>query len=150
MTTQSVFLDTSFLVSTQMEAHAFHETSLSILKPLIASSSKVTLATCPLVFDEFWYVLLGLWKSGPDLSKNFVREKLLLATNNVFRFRNFKLLPTVLTEKDLLSNIELMFKFGLRSRDALIASIMKKEGIKKIASFDTDFDKVSSITRIFE
>jgi len=147
MTQQFIFLDTNFLISTQIEGHPFHEKALNVLKTLDAHQEIIPV-THPLVFDEFWYVLIGLWKRNLKFSKQELTTMLLLATDNIFKFRRFKLLSTSLSKKDLLQNIILMGETGLRPRDALIVTIMKKESIAKIVSFDMDFDPIKGITRV--
>ena len=41
-------------------------------------------------------------------------------------------------------------KRKLSARDAIHVAVMEREAIKRIMSFDTDFDSVSGITRIYE
>ena len=38
-------------------------------------------------------------------------------------------------------------QFGLLSNDALIVAVMQANGLTKLASADTDFDRVSGLTR---
>ncbi len=144
MAPQSVFLDTNFLVASQQKNHVFHEESRSLLEDFY-NSNWIPVAH-PLVFDEFWYVFTGLYKDySPSKINNFLVE----ATNAVFTFKNFKMIKTPLLQKDLLNTLEIMHKRKLRPRDALIATIMKKEGIRDIASFDSHFDNIPNINRLF-
>jgi predicted nucleic acid-binding protein len=144
MIPQSVFLDTNFLIASQQKNHIFHEESRLLLDEF-CRSNWIPVAH-PLVFDEFWYVFMGLYK---DYTSGKMNKFLIKATNKVFDFHNFKILKTALLQEDLLDTLEIMYKRKLRPRDALIVTIMKKEGIRNIASFDLHFDNIPTIKRLF-
>jgi len=145
MITQHIFLDTSFLIASQQKTHFFYEKTKSLLAEFYKNNKILVAHT--LVFDEFWYVFMGLHK---DYSSSKMNKLLVESTNKVFEFPNFKMIKTPFLKEDLLDTLGFIYKYNLRPRDGLIINIMKKEGIKKIASFDTDFDKIPGITRIFE
>ncbi len=142
MTRASVFLDTNFLVASQIEGHIFYPRAKELLSEFAAAEN--VLVTHNLVFDELWYVSIAIWREL-KLSKNDLFKRLNKATTNVFNFLNFALLETVLTQEDLVDTLKIMKAHKLRPRDAMILEIMKKEKITKIASFDNDFTSVKGI-----
>ncbi|OGC57064.1 hypothetical protein A3H26_00115 [candidate division WWE3 bacterium RIFCSPLOWO2_12_FULL_36_10] len=105
--------------------------------------------TSPIVFDEFWYVLLGILKVKLGNEKNTIYNLIQKATKNVLSMEGLNIAVVDLDQKELLNVLEIMYKFKLRPRDAIIVKIMKKTKIKFIVSFDKDFDKVSGISRIY-
>ena len=147
MTKPSVFLDTSFLISSQLEGHEFYDRTLAIRKLFL--DQKYKLYTSWLVFDEFWYVLTGIWKASEQRTdRNQLHISLIQTTQAVLKFENLEVLETGLTNKELINTLEIMYQFKLRPRDALIIEIMKKARIRHIASFDKDFDGIRDIKRI--
>lgn len=132
----SIFLDTNFLIATQISNHQFNNNAVSLLKDF--AKNNLTLITTPLVFDEFWYVLRGFYKEN-DIKK---------ATNNIFKFINFNLENPNFTQKELLKTIELFNEYNLRPRDALIVQTMKILNINDIATFDNDFKNIKHINVI--
>lgn len=131
-----IFLDTNFLIASQIQLHHFHERAKELLARFYAENY-VPLAHY-LIFDEFWYVLQGLQKNR-DVSA--IKK----STGNILNFENFKLLKTHLTEKELISTLDLMGKYRLKPRDALIVNVMKKEKIGLIATFDGHFENIPGI-----
>lgn len=54
------------------------------------------------------------------------------------------------SENDIKSTLELLKGFeGLSFTDTLSVHIMKKEKIKRILSFDSDFDRITGIERLY-
>jgi predicted nucleic acid-binding protein len=51
------------------------------------------------------------------------------------------------TPAHLVSGVTLSQQIGLLTNDALIVAVMQAHGLSKIASNDTDFDRVAGITR---
>ena len=155
MIKQSVFLDTNFLIATQVEKHEFFQKTKELRRTFI--EKEYTLYTSPLVLDEFWYVLIGLWKAslakGASSVYQSVDSKTLYrllkkATQNILNFKNLILLDLDLNKTEILKTVEIMNKYKLRPRDSIIVEIMKKSKIKQIASFDKDFEKVKGLTVI--
>ncbi len=147
MTKKSVFLDTNFLVATQVETHQFFERTLALRTQFLEEGYQ--LFTSILTIDEFWYVLIGLWRASTtrsDMTLLFTQLK--KATANILSFENICVLGTSLNKTETLNTVDIMHKYKMRPRDSLIISLMKRSGIKSIASFDTDFDKVVGVKRI--
>lgn len=147
MTMKSVFLDTNFLIATQVAGHEFFNRSLELREYF--ASKNYQLYIHPLILDEFWYVLLGLGKKSPQASKAVIFKQLEKATTNVFSFKNLILLNTPLTEKDAFTTIKYMDKYSLKPRDAMIVKIMQNCKTNIIASFDSDFDGIRGVSRIY-
>ncbi|MBN1162151.1 type II toxin-antitoxin system VapC family toxin [Patescibacteria group bacterium] len=133
-----IFLDTNFLIASQLKKHIFHEKAKNVLEQMYLENSHPV--THSIVFDEFWYVLKGI-----ENSKSSVYKKMKLVTEKVFMFKNFCLLQTSLNQTELIDTLDLAEKYKLRPRDAIIAEIMKKEDIHRIASFDSDFKKIPAL-----
>lgn len=147
MTRKSVFLDTNFLVATQLESHTFFERAFTLLKSFIKNDA--TLYINPLVMDEFWYVFIKLNRGmGRSTDLVFYRQ-LEKATRNVLGFKNLVIFNPIFDKKDLSSVTTIMHNYELRPRDALIIKLAKMSGTMYVASFDTDFDRVKGITRIY-
>ncbi len=148
MTGKSVFLDTSFLIASQVKGHEFLERTIKLRNEFLNENTKVL--TSPLVLDEFWYVLTGLAKSA-DKSVNAekVFEQIKHATRNIFTIDGLTLLDVDLTQKELLETLEIMHRYNLRPRDAMIVKLMIKSKLTYIASFDKDFDRIGGITRMY-
>lgn len=147
MTEKSVFLDTSFLVATQVENHQFFKRTLELRTRFLEGSYQ--LFTSLLTIDEFWYVLIGLWKaSSAHSDTGLLYDQLKKATINVLSFENICVLGANLSKTETLKTIDIMHRYKMRPRDSLIISIMKRTGIKNIASFDTDFDNLRGVKRI--
>lgn len=145
---KSIFLDTSFLVASQVVGHTFSKRTIDLRMRFI--NDDFTLYTSPLVFDEFWYVLLGLAKSiNVSMASNDLYSHLEKATKNILTFKNLNFVEIGDSKKELLKVIDIMKDFRLRPRDALIVAIMRKYKIKNLASFDSDFDRVTGISRIY-
>lgn len=144
MTRKSVFLDTSFLIASQLKNHKFFMQTQNLRG--IFFEKNYNLCIHSIVMDEFWYVLIGIWKSefGNKNNKKLYNE-LIKATQNVLSFENIIVLESNLNKQDIMDVVESMYRYKLRPRDTIIVNIMKKEKIKYIASFDYDFRKIPGI-----
>ncbi|MEK7595684.1 MAG: type II toxin-antitoxin system VapC family toxin [Patescibacteria group bacterium] len=147
MTQKSVFLDTSFLVASQLTKHQFFERTKELRLNFLSNATP--LYTSYLVFDEFWYVLLGILRSRIGSDTLTIYNLIQKATTNVFSIKGLNLINPSLLQKDLTNTLKIMYRYKLRPRDALIVTTMKTANIKLIASFDADFDIVPGITRIY-
>lgn len=134
-----IFLDTNFLIATQIAEHPFNAQAKNLLAKFYVA--EYIPLTHPIVFDEFWYVLMGLHGKNSQTAK-YIKK----STENIFKFKNFALVRPALSQKDLLSTLDLMDKYSLKPRDALILKIMKIEKLNKIATFDKHFDNISKIS----
>lgn len=142
-----IFLDSSVIVKHCMEGDEF-------LTKLILGGYE--LATSPNVMEESFYKCLYL-RTEVLLGKSGIRNLRANFTKNpdqyevIFSYyKNF--LGTLvesgimsildLNEKITFSSFDISCTFGLLPNDALIAATCKFYGIRKIATFDKDFEKV--------
>src|SRR3989344_6769774 len=91
MIKKCVFLDTNFLIASQVEKHEFSQKTKDLRRTFI--EKEYTLYTSPLVLDEFWYVLIGLWKAslaihGENADSKTLYKQLKKATQNILNFKN--------------------------------------------------------------
>jgi len=142
-----VFLDSNFLISLQVTRHAFFARAGELVMRF--KEEEMRLSLIPLVIDEFWYIIKGYIKTDfPDDSKEAVMRKLNKATRNVLSLDGLEITNASFARRDLLNTLEIMSKYDLRPRDALIIKSMEILGVKNIATFDTDFDRVKGINVI--
>lgn len=128
-----IFLDTSYINGLILNKDTYASLSRS-MKPILEEETKVTNIT----------VLLEVLNSVDKY--NFLGDledlKNQLLNLNIFDF---------LTDEDYERAFEL-FKFYNRSlnfADCTILQTMQNHGITRIASFDSDFDKINGIERIY-
>ena len=144
---KSIFLDTSFIVATQVIYHPFFKRATELRTGFLEKGFR--LYTSLLTLDEFWYVLIGLWQASEShLDKGLLYSQLKNATSNILNFENIFILETNQNGTEILKIVDTMHKYKMRPRDSIIISMMKKAGIENIASFDRDFDKVPGIKRL--
>ena len=141
-----VFLDSSIFVSHCMVGD---ETLISLLR-------KYRLCTSPNVIEESYYKSLYLktedisGKSGKyQLKERYLKSKddyrPVFNYYNVFikRLIEYEALTVLpLSSEIILESFEISWNYGLLPNDALIAATCKHYGIKKIATFDEDFERV--------
>ena len=99
---------------------------------------KYRLYTDDLVLDELLYIS---------------KKKYGVPYEITFEFIDSIVMPYItvipLGEEEFNEAREIILKYNLRPSDALHVGAMRSNGIKVIASEDTDFDKVDGITRIW-
>lgn len=130
------YLDANFLLSYQDARSVFHITAIELVEKLIKRGFK--LFTSPLALDE--YIHNSIRFSGKTLK--LLKPALNLSLKDLFSLSNFQLANPTLELKRHLEILELMEKYGLRTRDAYHLLIMLDNKIKYLATFDSDFDKV--------
>ena len=143
----SVFLDSSFVIANQIVNDDFNERTSKLLADFRLAGRPCWVT--PLVLDEFLYIInrnlreVLLANMPHEVSKRVVRiTKILLTTANIF------LVNPKFTKSDMLDIPQIMSKYDLRPRDAMIVKSMQILGVKDIASFDSDFDRVKGINVI--
>lgn len=143
----AIFLDSSFAIANQIINDDFNERTSKLLADFRFAGRPCWLT--PLVLDEFLYIInRNLREVLPanlpgEVSKRVVRlTKILLTTANIF------LVNPKFTKSDMLGVPHIMSKYDLRPRDAMIVKSMQILGVKDIASFDSDFDRVKGINVI--
>lgn len=104
----------------------------------IELARKYKLYTDVLVLDELLYISKRKYGIPYEVSIEFI---------NSIVMPYITVVP--LGEEEFREASDIILKYGLRPSDALHVGVMKSNGIKLIASEDTDFDKVEDISRIW-
>lgn len=126
-----ILIDTSFLIAQVWEKDDNHKRALE----LVGTFERTAITTG--VLSEF--ATLYKRKSGGARAAHAARQIM----------RSDCLILTV-SHDDLMPALEIVEKYGnISFCDAESIIIMKRLGIKEIASFDSDFDRVPSIKRVF-
>lgn len=128
-----IFLDSSYLIALIIDKDTHHKKSKT-LKPVLSNEIKVINNT---VLVE---VLNSLKKTNHKTDLNSIIDTLLKIDNIHF-----------LNDKDYAKSIE-SYKYynqSLNFSDCTILCTMLKNNISNIVSFDSDFDKIKNIQRIY-
>jgi predicted nucleic acid-binding protein len=123
-----IFIDASFIIATASKSDQWHERAIKLL-PKVKKEERII---SELIISET-ITLIGILHGGK-------------AAVNVYNY--IKDNHTIYQDKKLLDeSIPNYLKFDgkLSLADSTAVTIMKKLGIEKIASFDSDFDKVGII-----
>lgn len=140
-------MDSSSVIAYQLASDVFHERMVDILATMLKNGQFGIIT--PLVLDEFLYLVKrSLQGVIPPNYKDEVAKRLALLTHNIFsqKFLIFK--NPRFTKPDMLELPNIMSKYDLRPRDAMIVKSMEKLGITDIVTFDSDFDRVKGINVI--
>lgn len=132
-----IFLDTSFLVSLEVETDQNHEKAIKVMDEII-SGKFGKLIISDYIFDETVTVTFG---KSRDLKK-----AVMVGTNLQNSAEILKVDERNLEEAWNLFKNQKGTRFSFT--DCTILSLMKKEGIKNIATFDRDFENVKEINVI--
>lgn len=142
-----VLLDSNFIISLQVTRHQFFTRAQELIYEF--KENGVQPVIIPLVFDEFWYILKGYFKTDfSSATKDELSKMLTRSTKKVLAIERLLVADVGYKEKDLLGTLKIMSKYDLRPRDAMIVKSMQILGIDDIASFDSDFDRVKGINVI--
>lgn len=129
-----IFLDSSFLVSVEVETDQNHEKAIKIRDEIIEGKFDKTVIS-DYIFDETITVTFGKTK---DLAKSIlVGENLKISTEMI------KVDDEIFDEGWEIFKGQKDTKFSFT--DCTIVSLMRKENITNIATFDEDFKKVKGI-----
>jgi len=128
-----IFIDTSYIVGLLVEKDQWHNQAFNLI-PKIDKKDKIT---CISVINES--ITLINKKIGVEASKK--AHKILLD--------NFIILEE---DMDLYNeSMNLLIKYhNLSLTDSIILKLMNKHDIIELVSFDTDFDKINGIVRIYK
>lgn len=129
-----IFLDSSFLVSVEVETDQNHEKAIKIRDGIIKGEFGKPIIS-DYIFDETLTVTFGRTK---DLAKSIlVGESLKISTEMI------KVDDEIFDEGWEIFKGQKDTKFSFT--DCTIVSLMRKEDIANIATFDEDFKKVKGI-----
>jgi len=126
-----IFVDSSYFIAVAHEKDRWHRRAVELVGEL--SDEKLV---SELVVEESVTAVgaIGGGKAGVNLYEYIVGN-----------------CEIVFTDRELLENaIQVYLKYDgtLSVADAVSVEVMRKHGIKKIVSFDADFDKVTGVSRI--
>ncbi len=128
-----IFLDSSYLIGLIINKDKYHQKSKT-LKPVLSNEIKVINNT----------VLVEVLNSLKITNHKTNLDSMI---NSLLKIDNIH----YLNEEDYKKSIEL-FKFynqSINFSDCTILSTMLKNNIRNIVSFDSDFDKIKNIQRIY-
>ncbi len=131
-----IFVDTGVFVALAKKTDENYQRAVAVYAALKESGETLVLSEG--IFGEVVNFLRR--KEGTIMAVE--RGEALLQTQEVILLMQ--------TEKEAKESLPLLKKYQFASyTDALTLSMMQSRGIKKIASFDSEFDKVPGIERIF-
>ena len=127
-----IFLDSTYLIGLILKNDSLYYKS-HILKPYLDDENKIINNT---VFNE---VLNSVTSNNSNYDLNHIK-KLLLSFNIDF-----------LTSDDYLDSFDIFeyYNFSVNFSDCTILNTMQNYNINQIASFDSDFDKIKGVKRIY-
>ena len=127
-----IFLDSTYLIGLILKNDSLYYKS-HLLKPYSDDENKIINNT---VFNE---VLNSVTSNNSNYDLNHIK-KLLLSFNIDF-----------LTSDDYLDSFDIFeyYNFSVNFSDCTILNTMQNYNINQIASFDSDFDKIKGVKRIY-
>lgn len=127
-----IFLDSTYLIGLILKNDSLYYKS-HLLKPYLDDENKIINNT---VFNE---VLNSVTSNNSHYDLNHIK-KLLLSFNIDF-----------LTSDDYLDSFDIFeyYNFSVNFSDCTILNTMQNYNINQIASFDSDFDKIKGVKRIY-
>jgi predicted nucleic acid-binding protein len=127
-----IFLDSSFLIACKIENDEHHKKSIDFLIKLIEDKEEIAISDY--VFDEVVTVIFGKTKN----------LGMAIETGNVLKKIKLFRVDDIIFESSWIIFVN-QEKTKLSFTDCTTISLMKKEGIKKLATFDEDFKKINGI-----
>jgi predicted nucleic acid-binding protein len=132
----SLFIDTNLLIYLKSADSPFHDQALALMDQCIKNNDDGIIT--PYVINEFHYYLVK------KFSSQYAQDK----TGDIFSLPNLSFKDFTLKPIDLVKIIKLSTKYSLKTFDAFHAYYCKILKINKIATFDTDFDRIPWLTRV--
>jgi predicted nucleic acid-binding protein len=128
-----IYIDASFLIAIFLENDQWHERALILKKGILNEKAILSPFVLPEVIN-----LVGKLSGGK-------------VAYNCYKFirHNFIINRDTLGLYDEAIDIHLKYDGTLSLVDAINLKIMEDLSIKKIYSFDSDFDKIEGITRVY-
>jgi len=126
----NVFIDSNILIYSQDAASSNYKRSMQILKGILESGGSIVIT--PFVLNETHYFFIkavGIEKGAEAITK-------------ILKIPNLKLVDLILTTNDIKSILRISKKYKLKTFDSFHTYYCKKLQIKKIATLDTDFNKI--------
>ncbi len=128
-----IFLDSSMLIALYVEADERHSDAIGVMRQLKDETFAITNHN----LEEIVTFIAA--RQGASAAYA-VAEKILFK-------REVELI--IVSKADIEASLVVLKSYaGFSLCDSMSVAVMKKMGISKIASFDSDFDKIRGITRI--
>ncbi|MBI2076530.1 MAG: type II toxin-antitoxin system VapC family toxin [Candidatus Aenigmarchaeota archaeon] len=132
-----IFLDTSFLVSVEVETDQNHEKAIKVMDEIINGKFGKPVIS-DYIFDETVTVTFGRSRE--------LKKAVIVGTNLQNSVEILKVAEKNIEEAWNLFKNQKVTRFSFT--DCTILSLMKKEGIRNIATFDGDFRTIKEINII--
>ncbi|MDO8519986.1 MAG: type II toxin-antitoxin system VapC family toxin [Deltaproteobacteria bacterium] len=127
------FIDTNIFMYSVGQAHPFKEPSEAVIRGILNGEIEGVINAEVLQEVLYRYSSIGKSKIGYNLFDTMV---------NTFSQ------IWVIEKEDAVEARKMMEKLGIKTRDAIHAATMKRNGVTSIYSFDSDFDDIAWIKRI--
>lgn len=128
------YIDANLFIYASLDKGNSGEQSRDIIGLL--NTGKIKGITSSLTLDEVIWIV---WKEKS-------KELGIRAGKEIFEIANLEVVDV--SEKTILSAIELMEKYNLKPRNAIHVSVAIEHGVFTIISKDNDFDKIKEIERL--
>jgi len=132
---KKVYLDSSILVSCQIDNHPFYKKTVEIINRL--QKEKCQFFLSPLTIDEYLYALFKYFNKGYFKNPNKIKQSLKNIQN-----LNLNYIQVNWNKKAVLLIFNIIQKHNLKPRDAFHLKTARDNNIKYLATLDKDFDKI--------
>ena len=136
------YLDANLLLYYSNPDSLSHNQAIVIISKLLGENWELYLS--PLVLDEYFHNMIRFSR----VSRQEALKDLKRSFGKIIKLPGLKLISSNLELKKQQRVIKLMAKYQLRARDAYHLFIMLENKVKYLATFDTDFDKISDSGKI--
>ncbi len=130
-----IFLDSSFIISSYCSVEENHETSREILRKIAEANDRLVLT------DHVLSEVVTL------VRRRYGSRRAFEVGNSIFNAMNTEVIQASREELEKALRIVLKYE-NFSFCDALTVTVMEREGIRKIVSFDSDFDAIKTIERM--
>ena len=131
MNEAKIFVDLNIFINMTENNAEFFERSSSLVKDF-SNRNEVGIIT-PYILNELHYFFLK--KNGQKIAFDLCKD--------IMNMKRVILVDLELSSSDVVDILRLAKKYNLKTFDAYHAYFCKKLGIKKIATFDKDFEKIN-------
>ena len=133
------YLDSNFLIYVKNEDASQHVIATAKLKQLTAQEQ--SLYVSPLILDEFIHGFCTLIRIKTKINFSTVKQVL----KNILGLPRLEIINIPNDVRSQIRVLDLMQKYSLHARDAYHLITMQINGIRNLATFDKDFNKVFSV-----
>ncbi|PIR42481.1 hypothetical protein CO058_03670 [candidate division WWE3 bacterium CG_4_9_14_0_2_um_filter_35_11] len=130
MNEDRIFIDTNVFISVFNLDSTFFKQASNLIN-MLDTKNKIGIVT-PYVINEAHYFFLR--KHGQEIAFRLCKD--------ILKMKRIALIDLELISTDVIDILSLAKKYNLKTFDSYHAYYCKKLGIKKIATFDSDFKKI--------